>query len=43
MQVRREVQIEEAAPEWRAVWGLGGGAGADSQDLVGPRPVKREF
>ena len=42
-QVGREVQIEEVAPEWRAVRGLGGGAGADSQDLAGARPVKREF
>ena len=38
----REVQIE-VAPEWRAVRGLGGGAGAESQDLVRARPVKREF
>ena len=42
-QVGREVQIEEVAPEWRAVQGLGRGAGADSQDLAGARPVKRGF
>ena len=42
-QVGREVQIEEVATEWRAVRGLGGGAGADSHDLVRARPVKREF
>ena len=39
----REVQIEEVAPECRAVRGLGGGAGTDYQDLLGARPAKREF
>ena len=37
------IQIEEVAPERRAVRGLGGGAEADCQDLVRARLVKREF
>ena len=41
--VGREIQIEEVAPERGTVRGLGGGAGADGQDLVRARPVKREF
>ena len=42
-QIGREIQIEEVASEWRAVRGLGGGAGTDCQDLVRGRPVKLEF
>ena len=42
-QVGREIQIEEVAPERRAVRGLGGGAGTDGQDFLRARPVKREF
>ena len=42
-QVGWKVQIEEIAPEWRAIRGLGGGAGADSQDPVRARPATREF
>ena len=38
-----EVQIEEVAPKWRAVRGLGGGAVADSRDLNGACLVMREF
>ena len=34
--VGREIQIQEVAPERRAVRGLGGGAGTDGQDLFGP-------
>ena len=33
-QVRREVQIEEVIPEWRAVRGLGRGAGTNCEDIV---------
>ena len=40
---RRQIQIEEVAPERRTVRGLGGGAGTACQDLVRARPVKREF
>ena len=32
-QVGRKVQIEEVIPEWRAVRGLGRGAGTNSQDF----------
>ena len=42
-QVGRDVQIDEDIPEWRAVRGLGRGAGADCQDFEMARPVKREF
>ena len=42
-QVKREIQIKEVSPERRAVRGLGGGAGINGQDLLWPRPVKREY
>ena len=42
-QVGRQIQIEEVAPERRTARGLGGGAGADCQELVRARPVEREF
>ena len=42
-QVGKEVQIEEVVTEWRAVRGLGRGAGTDCQDFVRARPVKREL
>ena len=42
-QVGREVQIEEVLPEWRAVRGLGRGAGTNSQDFARARLVKRKF
>ena len=42
-QVGREVQIEEVLPEWRAVRGLGRGAGTNCKDFVRVRSVKRKF
>ena len=40
--VGREIIIKEVAPKRRAVRGLGGGAGTDSQDLVRARKVRFE-
>ena len=42
-QVGREVPMKEVVPEWRAVRGLGRGAGTNSQDFIRARPVKRKF
>ena len=42
-QAGRVIQIEEVVRERRTVWGLGGGAGTDCQDLVRACPVKRKF
>ena len=38
-----EVQIEEFIPQGGGVRCVARGAGADRKDLVGPRPLKREF
>ena len=41
--VGREVQIDEVITEWRAVRGLGKGAGTKVLAVVRARPVKRKF